>query len=382
MYSIDGHGRMIADDVRMNGYVRAMEQLLKPNAVVLDIGTGTGICALLACRLGARRVYAVEPADVICVAREAARENGFADRIEFLQNVSTRVRLPEPADLVVSDLRGVLPPFQHHLPAIMDARQRLLAPDGVLIPARDVMKAAIVEAPDVYQECVGPWSENAWGFTMCAAKRLATNRWRKARFRPEQLLVAPQTWAELDYSALNSPHVSGSARWTLLRSGVGHGLCIWFDAFLGGTACFSNAPGNRELIYGTAFFPWSAPVALDAGDTVGVDIRADLVGDDYVWQWESRVRQPGQRECLKAHFKQSTFLGLSPSPKRLRKRAANHTPTLNDQGELDRRILTLMDGRTSLEEIACQVVRHFPNRSLRLHDILIRAGDLAEIYGR
>src|SRR5438445_2012197 len=159
MYSLDGHGRMIADDVRVNSYVQAMEQLLKPNAVVLDIGTGTGICALLACRLGARRVYAVEPADVICVAREAARENGFADRIEFLQDVSTRVRLPEPADLVVSDLRGVLPPFHHYLLAIMDARQRMLAPDGVLIPARDAVKPATVEAPYLDQESLGLWTE-------------------------------------------------------------------------------------------------------------------------------------------------------------------------------------------------------------------------------
>jgi protein arginine N-methyltransferase 1 len=382
MYSINFYGRMIADDVRMNGYVSAMEQLLKPDGVVLDIGTGTGICALLACRLGARRVYAVEPADVISIARETARENGFADRIEFFQSVSTRVILPEPADLIVSDLRGSLPLFQQHLPAIIDARRRLLAPAGVLIPARDVMKAAIVEAPDLYREYVGPWSESGLGFTAGAAKRVATNCVRKARFKPEQLLVAPEMWAELDYSTLNSPDVSGSVAWTVARSGVGHGLCIWFDAFLGGTACFSNAPGNRELIYGTAFFPWSAPVALDAGDTVSVDIRADLVGDDYVWQWESRVLHASQRECLKAHFKQSTFFGLSPSPKRLIKRAANHTPTLNDQGELDRRILTLMDGRTSLEDIACQVVKHFPSQSLGLHEILTRAGELAEIYGR
>lgn len=382
MYSIDGYGHMIADDLRISSYARAMEQLLKPNAVVLDIGTGTGIHALLACRLGARRVYAIEPADVICIAREAARENGFVDRIEFIQSVSTRVTLPEPADLIVSDLRGVLPPFQQHLMAIIDARRRLLAPDGALVPARDVMKAAVVEAPDLYQEYVGPWSDNGFGFTVGAAKRLATNCVRKARFKPEQLLVVPEIWAELDYSTLNSPDVSGTLTWTVSRSGIGHGLCVWFDACLGGTVSFSNAPGNPELIYGMAFFPWSAPVALNADDTISVDIRANLVGDDYVWRWESRIIDGRERECVKAEFKQSTFFGLSPSPQRLRKRAANYTPTLNDQGELDRRILTLMDGRTSLEDIACQVVKHFPSQSLGLHEILTRAGELAEIYGR
>ena len=37
----------------------------------------------------ARRVYAVEPDDVIEIAREAAKTNGFADRVEFFQKMST-----------------------------------------------------------------------------------------------------------------------------------------------------------------------------------------------------------------------------------------------------------------------------------------------------
>jgi|SRR5438105_12126415 len=82
---------MVGDGVRSDAYARALRECIRPNSIVLDIGTGVGIWALLACQFGARRVYAIEPNDVIQVAREIAAANGYADRIEFIQDISTRI---------------------------------------------------------------------------------------------------------------------------------------------------------------------------------------------------------------------------------------------------------------------------------------------------
>jgi hypothetical protein len=65
------------------------------------------------------KVYAVEPSDVIAVAREIACANGLGDRIEFIQAMSADVTLPERADVIVSDLHGVLPFFKQHLTSII-----------------------------------------------------------------------------------------------------------------------------------------------------------------------------------------------------------------------------------------------------------------------
>jgi len=100
----------------------------------------------VACRFGSERVFAIEPAEIIQVAREVAAANDCADRIEFLEDLSSRVTLPVRADVILSDLRGILPLFQHHIPTIVDARRRFLAPGGTLIPQKDVLWAAVVEA--------------------------------------------------------------------------------------------------------------------------------------------------------------------------------------------------------------------------------------------
>ena len=74
MYSLHFYGQMIADSSRMDAYAAALRQTIKPDSVVMDLGCGPGVFALLACKLGARRVYAVEPDNVVGLAREAAAE--------------------------------------------------------------------------------------------------------------------------------------------------------------------------------------------------------------------------------------------------------------------------------------------------------------------
>ena len=219
MYSLHFYGQMIADARRMETYVAALRKTVRSDSVVMDLGCGPGVLALIACKLGARRVYAVEPENVIGLAREAAAANGFADRIEFFENISTEIVLQERANIIVSDLRGVLPWFQQHIPSIIDARQRLLAPGGVLIPQRDVLWAAVVEAPEQYEELVGPWQSDEFGLDLTAGRRLITNTWRKTRLTPAQFLTEPVSWATVDYYEVDSPDTGAEISWRASRNG-------------------------------------------------------------------------------------------------------------------------------------------------------------------
>src|SRR5262245_23613746 len=256
---------MIADETRTNAYARALKAVVRSDSVVVDIGAGTGILSLLACRCGARRVYAVEASDAIAVAKEIAQVNGLGDRIEFIQAMSIDVTLPEPADVIVSDLHGVLPLFEQHLTSIIDARRRLLTPRGTLIPARECLWAAVVEAPRLYDRLVRPWTPERTGFDMTAAQRIVTNTWEKAEVHPDQLLSEPASWATIDYSTIQSPDVSGLVTARARRDAVGHGLIVWFDAVLHDGVGFSNAPGQPTMIYGAGFLPFSSAVDVKAG---------------------------------------------------------------------------------------------------------------------
>ncbi|MGH7297449.1 MAG: 50S ribosomal protein L11 methyltransferase [Polyangiaceae bacterium] len=302
---------MIADSTRLDAYVAALEATVRPGAVVIDVGTGTGILALVACRLGASRVYGVDNNHAIEVARELARENGFADRIELSRQDVRSVALPERGDVVVADLRGAMPMAGASLAAVAHVRENLLAPGGVLIPKQDRLFGAVVESPSFYERAVGRLA--AGGVTLVAMRsRLANTVYfdRARSIQPCDLLTPAALWASIDYSTVVPKTIHGRAEWCSARDGVGHGLLLWFDALLAEGCEFSTRPGAVNVVYPQVFLPWTEPVGLRQGETVEASLWASH--DGKAWSWNTVVRGQMRREPLA--FKQSSFLAELTRP--------------------------------------------------------------------
>jgi type I protein arginine methyltransferase len=379
---------MIADRVRTGSYAEALRRTVKPGSVVLEIGSGPGIFAILACQLGARRVFAIESEPIIQVARENAAVNfcadgtACADRIEFIEDFSTNVTLSERVDVIVSDLHGVVPLYGRHIPSIVDARLRFLRPGGIMIPSKETLWAAIVEIPTDYNQLVDPWERNLLDVPLGPGGRLAVHNVQRVRATPNELLTAPGVWATLNYSTIEDSDVSGELAWTVERDGAGHGIVLWFDSELADGVTFSNAPGAPAAIYGSFFFPWIHPVQLKKGETVRVQLEAKLAGDDYEWRWTTRVNSTGTSGKDRERFDQSTLAGSVLSLSQLRKLASDHVPKLSGEGLLDRKILEMMDGKLSLEEIAGKLAAEYPEKFIGWREAMRVVGALSRKYSR
>ena len=382
MYSLGAYGSMIADRIRVDAYAAALRRTVREGSIVVEIGTGPGIFAVLACQLGASQVYAIEPAEIIQVAREVAVANSCADKIEFFEELSNRVTLPARADVVLSDLRGLLPLFQRHIPVIIDARRRFLAPGGTLIPRKDTLWAAIAEAPKPYGEVTDPWDRNPFGQNLSPARLLAVNDVQKVRVSASQLLTGYRLWSTLDYASVEDHDVRGELEWTVERAGTGHGIVVWFDADLAEGVSFSNAPGAPETVYGSSFFPWTQAAALVPGQTVRVSLSAKLVENEYVWRWTTRIEPLGGSANSLIHFEQSQLAGAVLSATQLHRIAADYVPQLSEEGLLRRRAFELMDGRASLEEIAHGLTAEFPRRFSSWQQALSYAGIISQEFSR
>lgn len=109
--------------------LRALERYVRPGNVAADFGTGSGILALAAAKLGASRVIAFD-ADPTAVeaARANVRRNGLTEIVEVRQADSPR-HIGLQADLVTANITAEM------IISYSEALARLLRGGGVLIAA-------------------------------------------------------------------------------------------------------------------------------------------------------------------------------------------------------------------------------------------------------
>jgi protein arginine N-methyltransferase 1 len=380
MYTIRNFGDMIGDSARFKAYAKAISRSVHPGNTVAEIGCGPGVLSLLACQAGAKRVYAIETEDIIEVAGQIALANGFVERLQFFQADSRNVELPERVDVIVSDIRGVLPLFDSALASLTDARKRFLVAGGVMIPQRDIMKAAIVEYEKVYSNLVSPWTTCVTDLDLCVPLRLVLNASHGVTVRAEQLMSQSQAFCTLDYTGNAEPKASAKLVFRANRSGTAHGICVWFDTELYEDIGFSAGPGSPVTIYGQLFLPWLEAVVMEEGQEILVTLHANLVGKDYIWRWETEIA--GADGGRKVHFQQSTFEGSQVSSRTLRRHAVDHVPVLTAEGEAERFLLGAMDGKASLEQIAQRAAERFPEAYSSQEDAFQRVTELAQKFSR
>lgn len=311
---------------RLDQFAHAITATVRDGDVVLDLGTGSGVLALLACRAGARRVYAVESSDAIRLGELLASTTEFRGRIEFIQSNSAQLVLPEPVDVVVADIHDTFGLQAGGLDSFIDARKRLLKPGGTLIPRAIQLLVAPLEAATLYDREIDVWARSVQGVGLSPIRPLAVSHVHAGRFTPGDLLSAPAHIGTIDLAGLDTLHVGGTVTSTVRRGGLMHGICGCFVTTLAGDICMSNVPGDSGTTnFAQAFFPLESPVAVEAGDEISIAVESH---DGHALRWCVEVSRVGQP--VHARFEHSTLSGLLLSPQSLRTATsddrANQTP--------------------------------------------------------
>ncbi|HXV27609.1 MAG TPA: 50S ribosomal protein L11 methyltransferase [bacterium] len=375
MYSLSMYLKMMQDKVRMAAYKAAISATVRPGDVVLDLGAGTGIMSFLALEAGANRVYAVDMSDTVDIARRVAKENGFEGRLVCLQGDSMRLILPEPVDVIISDIRGNMPLLGNNLQVLADACKRFLKSGGRLIPEKDTIYFAPVENQKAFADVQG-WRETHAGTDFSSLISLAANQRSSAKIKAEDLLAPGKAMPHLTYAELKSYDIGMKTCYTVHHAGICHGLAAWFESRLCPGVEMSNAPGV-DTIYGHTYFPFAQAYSVQPGDIIEVDIQVRYIGKEHIWIWNVMIEAQGQPKVEEKH---SSFQGMVLSAEQFRKRGESHVPYLSEAAKIDLFILKLMEENKPLSDIARLTQLEFPANFSNWQEALTRVGDLSERY--
>jgi len=350
---LDEHRLYLSDPARLEAFTRALREVVRPDDVVLDLGTGTGILGMLACRAGAARVYAVESGAMAGLTRAIVRANHLGDRMTVVRGHSTQVDLPEPVSLIVTDQIGNFGFNAGLFECMADARARLLSPRGRSIPAWVELWTAPAEHPAVRSQ-VRFWEGRPAGFDYAPASEIARSTGYTIDVDPSQLLAPGGMAVHVEPPAATAT-ISGGCTAVIERPGTMDGVAGWFRAGLSPSVQMTNAPGDAgRIARRPVVFPLKSPRTVTRGDRVEIRIR--VIAPLSIVEWHVVLTNSdgagGWTE------RGSTFTGLLMSSEDFRRTRPDWRPALSKWGKARRTVLELCDGRPLAEIERELLARH------------------------
>ena len=225
------HQSLLKDSNRNRAFYRALEESVGQDSSVLDIGSGTGIWAITAAKMGAKRVVAIEQeALLVGLIRALARENGVADRVEVIQGNAAQIKLGKEFDVIVSETIGHLIFDEEIVQIMIDARKRFLKPDGALIPNA----VALVVAPAHLakeQENLPAGIQMNYEYFESLLLNVPVGSADKSQL---EILGEPRDLVRIDLGTVESrPDLTGlKAVWPNLQTKAVNGFAVWAEASL------------------------------------------------------------------------------------------------------------------------------------------------------
>lgn len=138
---------MMTDKARNDFYDYQIKHNVK-DKVVLDVGAGLGMLSLMACRAGAKKVYALEVNPVAVDVLKELKKDEKLDNLEIIQAPSWDAELPEQVDVIIHEMFGPMLLEEMCLHTINEVK-KWLKPEGKIIPEEFGFKFKFFNSNDV-----------------------------------------------------------------------------------------------------------------------------------------------------------------------------------------------------------------------------------------
>lgn len=246
------HEQMIADNVRVGTYYKAILRYIKPGDVVIDLGTGSGILSFFAARQNAKHVFAVDYSDFIRVAEQIAMHNKI-ENITFVKSNSRDFAPPDKVDIIVHEQLGYALFNENMLKNVFDLKKRALKETGRILPGRFELYMEPASLNDAHRVPF-IWERELHGIDFSFLKtdtfvsKYKPPSYRSRFIQPSAInkfLCKPEAILRFDMNEMQSddelPRQLKCSK-KVIHTGQLDGLCIFFNVIFDNEIQFDTSP--------------------------------------------------------------------------------------------------------------------------------------------
>jgi protein arginine N-methyltransferase 7 len=262
---------LVQDSGRNSIYEFAFRRAIRPGSRVLDIGSGTGLFAMMAARAGAAQVVTCEAnLTVAGVVSEIVACNGLADRVRVVAKHSSDLEigtdLDGPADVLIWDNLSTTLIGAGALPTVEQAVRRLVRPNARVIPAKGAIRIALAEDRKAQNRKMS----FVEGFDLSPFNRLAPPCYQISHQRGRAVLRSePADLFRFDFRS-GGPFPEARAAVVLSASGgPANGIAQWVYLEID-EELRHEFPVEKNSVLGATFYPLMRPIEMASGDTLRV----------------------------------------------------------------------------------------------------------------
>ena len=168
-FSANDHAIMLEDNIRLESYRRAIQNQVKSDSIVVEIGTGTGILSAYAAAITKGKVYGIEYSETTAqMAEDMMKAAGF-NWVQIIRGKSTEVTIVTKPEILITETIGAIGPEENIVELCYDFKKRHPS-IKTLIPSRLKVFAVPIHIPKLsdrenqYYDCFAGASFGTFDF--------------------------------------------------------------------------------------------------------------------------------------------------------------------------------------------------------------------------
>lgn len=290
MSTIEYHRNMLADAVRKEAFYKALQRVIvKGESALADVGSGTGIIAFMASRLGAKEVYLYEHVDGVArLSQQLAKANKIKN-CQIFNCHSTQFTNAPPVDVIVSETLGNYA-FEEQIAETIEDAKRFLNPGGIIMPQAIEQYACPVISGRYFNELT-VWDRVGYGLDFSRARDIGLNNVYVRTFTAGDLLDggrASVRWDSADFRKATSGNRKGKCVWRFSQDASIYGLALWWKCTLVPGVEITTSPLAPKTHWEQLYFPVLKPIEAKRGDELTVTLSSTSsyeAGTNFRWQF-------------------------------------------------------------------------------------------------